>query len=698
MSACFLFSSIALIGVSSNTVCQSAEIAKEGKFREARMSFDGELLKVYTGLVSRTWKFNNRGLSTVNLEHRGSILLDQTSHSENECDWELGFTGDCELIELTAKRCNDDHFTSDHLCVTAVLKYPEDHLLLKYTIWAYPDAPGFRTQIHLKAMPGFDRSLCNLGPRIVESIQLNQEISHKEAFGLMQGIKSDGNDSISREENILPSQKNCHWANGVSLATNDSSICCIKESNKHTRIERNADVDTGGFIFRKDKTSVTGVGLYPKDICHDSYRSCWATWTIFSSEDPLENQLNRLRFDRLRYPINPNRDIYIMANTWGSEDERPSCLHAAREENVLRELESVSDLGIDVLQIDDGWQTPQWTTAATSSDIQHGKKAFDMFGAYHVYPNGWTRVRKKADELGITLGLWAAWTAPLDSLNRNYDLGNFKYFKLDFANLSTKERYDNLALKARKIIEHSGHTARVNWDVTEFATRMGYFSGREYGNVYLANRKTLTARKPVLYIPHKVLNEAWNLSKFVNLNKFQVTVQNIDRVFEDAPTDAKEHSHEYAVGIALMSSPIFFQETRHYQGEARQQIRDILSTYKQHRKAMYGGYVFPIGDEPNNRSWTGFQNHDPITGNGYLTIFRERLNTDSTSQFQLKFIEDAHLKVTNLLNGESSLQTVGQSGEMTFTLEETPGFLFIRYEAVPQSATASSNENDRDRR
>ena len=447
-------------------------------------------------------------------------------------------------------------------------------------------------------------------------------------------------------------------------------------------MQTNADVATGGFDFEANCVAVTGAGIYPADISTDRFRNCWATWLVLYRGDTSDGELALKQFDRRRYPVCSDRDIYIMANTWGTEDMRPECLHAAREEAVLEELKSVADLGIDVLQIDDGWQTPQWTTAATAKQIQRGREAYEVFGDYPVYPLGWSRVRHTAEELGVTLGLWAAWTAPLEALKSNYDQGNFKYFKLDFAHLDSKEKYDALTQKARELVKYSNHTASVNWDVTEIATRMGYFSGREYGNIYLANRKTQTVRNPVLYVPYKVLRDAWHLSKYANLNKFQVTVQNVDIVLEGAPTDAAMHPHDYVTAIALMSSPIFFQETRYYSPEARSQVRELLAIYKQHRAAMYDGYVFPIGQEPDNLSWTGFQNHQPSSNCGYLTLFRERLNRSSQGNFRLNFVEGATLKVTNLVTGESSVLSVDDDGDVSFSIPEAPGFLFLHYELL----------------
>lgn len=682
VSRLVVFATILTHGLCNSDVGHANTAQKEAQFEQASMAFDGNSLVVSTGVVTRSWRLTKSGMVTVGLQRESSEYCNLSKPNIRQSDWTIGTTGEASLVSLTAKQDDDDGFTSQHLLVEAIFEYPDDRLIVKYVIWAYPGAPGIRTQLQLRSLSGHDRSAKRFSPQIVESLDLEGASSSRKAFGLMQGIKSNMNVNILRERDLSNSTKEVNWANGVVLQQQNRGIILVKESNKHTHLKKKSDVATGGFALTESGVSVTGAGMFPADVREEAFRNCWATWIIPYNGNELDGNLSLKQFDRLRYPIDPDRDIYIMANTWGTEDLRPPCLHAAREQNVLEELESVADLGIDVLQIDDGWQTPEWLPAASARQVQRGKEALAEFGDYPVYPEGWSRVREKAERLGVSLGLWAAWTAPQEALQLNYDQGNFKYFKLDFAHLDTKDRFDDLTQKARELIKHTGHTAAVNWDVTEIATRMGFFCGREYGNIYLENRKINTVRNPVLYVPYKVLNDAWNLSKYVNLNKFQVTVQNIDHVVSDTPTDAAEHNHEYVVGIALMSSPIFFQETRYYEPPARQCIRELLKVYKKHRLAMYQGYVFPIGNEPDNFSWTGFQNHNPKSGSGYLTIFRERLNRSPTGEFQLRFVKASSLRITNLSTNESETIPVGLEGVVEFTIPEAPGFLFLQYEAI----------------
>ncbi|MFW6328378.1 MAG: hypothetical protein ACOC2F_08715, partial [Bacteroidota bacterium] len=432
---------------------------------------------------------------------------------------------------------------------------------------------------------------------------------------------------------------------------------------------------TGDFEISGNIVKISGAGMFPEDLKEDRYQDAWANWIILSTGSEQQTNLALKEFDRTRYPVNPQRDVFIMANTWGTEDLPPACIYAAREENVLKELESVADLGIDILQIDEGWQNDEWLPARNSDEFQRQRFIEKEFP---IYPEGWINVRRKADALGVKLGLWASWIIPEEKLKINYDNGKFSSFKLDFAKLNTAEKRYDLMNKARNLIKYADYNTIVNWDVTEDSPRAGYFYGREYGNVYLENRKINTSREQVMYIPYKVLKDAWQLAKYVNLNKFQITIQNIDMVGDTTKTDAHLYNHPYVVGIALMSSPIFFQETHYYTKDARKEIKPLLAIYKQHRPEIYKGYVFPIGEEPDNKSWTGFQNYNPDTKTGYFTVFRELHNKEKSKIIELKFLENKRIELVNLLTDEKTVKKQKGSA-ISFTMEEPASFQFYQY-------------------
>ena len=97
---------------------------------------------------------------------------------------------------------------------------------------------------------------------------------------------------------------------------------------------------------------------------------------------------------------------------------------------------------------------------------------------------------------------------------------------------------------------------------------------------------------------------------------------------------------------------------------------------------MYQGYVFPIGDEPDNKSWSGFQNYNAKTKTGFLTVLRQIENTETEKEITLKFLSGKTIKIMNLVSGASREVKVPASGAVTFKIEKSAGFLFLKYEIL----------------
>ena len=650
-------------------------------YQSAAVYTEDSYLHISTGRVLRTWKWTDQGLVTTALTDIGAGRSWAAANPLRQADWDFGDLGKGTLASLTAYIDDDEQFTTRHLAVEAEIHYPGLHL--KYVVWAYPDAPGIRTQIWLRESQGVQWSDASFGPDVVETLRLASEPASATAFGYMQGIKADMEETILRQKR-LSSRDSVDWASGVVIEDDGGGVVLLKESHQHTRMER-GELVTGDFRVDGSVIAASGAGMRPPDLQGDTYRFCWATWTILYEGDPTAAQLAIKQFDRFRFPVH-DRDIFIMANTWGTEGGRGACRFKAREENVLRELESVAELGLDLLQIDDGWQQnvgregDEWYPRKERQGrfTLHTGEQFQ--GTYAVYPDGcFCRVRRRADELGVQLGLWFAWRAPAGQIKASYNNGNFKAFKLDFADLAQKDDLDYLYYKGREIVRKSDYTAVVNWDVTETPARMGYYFGRDVGNLYLANRKSYTRHVDLQYDPYKVLRDTWLLAKFMNLNQLQVTFQNKDLTPLEAPTDALKHTHSYNLAITLMASPIFFLETQYLNESARDEIKALLGPYKQHRRKMYGGYVFAIGQMPDNAGWSGLQNYHPETGNGYLTVFRELHNQQRRAALSLHFYSPGTaLELTDLLTGKKHTVTVDDQNKVEFVIDEVPGFLFLK--------------------
>ena len=623
----------------------------------------GDELTVSTGVLGRTWRWTGRGLVTTGLRHLPSGRQWAGREPARACDWAVGGLVDDatagELVSVTARRVRRGPWTSPHIEALAEVRYREPRLRVQLVVWVYPDSPGIRTQLRLRGLRGY-RPVEGRSGR-ADSVPAALDGAAVRAMGYYNETqrRNQRETPLLRDE-AVGADGAVDWASLLCVEHAGAGLCLVKESHKCVN---QRGVDTGAFACSGRGIEVTGLGPGPGDILAGRFRDCWATWCIVYEGDALARERAVKTFDRIRYPIDPRRDLYILANTWGSTASGAEAREAAREANVLREIASAADLGIDVQQIDDGWQGNQyrrWRPAKAR------------------YPVGWRRVKAAARKHRVSLGLWAAVRIPRKALLWNYDHGGFRYVKLDFASLDTYDKLETLLAKVRSLVEHSRHRVRVNWDVTENPPRVGYFFARELGNIYLENRKPAWPEH-VVYTPWLVLRDAWQLARYTNLQKFQITVQNPDRV-DRTRSNAHRHGHPYCVAVTLMGSPIFFQETHHYTPAARDEIRPLLALYKQHRQAMFRGLVFPIGDEPSDASWTGFQNHDAHARSGYLLVFRELGSGEPSARLALRCLAGKAIALTDLRRGTTRRRRVARDGSLSFRIARPADFLFLRYE------------------
>ncbi len=646
--------------------------------RNAHATFDNGVLTITTGELARTWRWTGKGFVTTSLRDETTGREWARAEPALPCDWLLpGFANenpDAELTHVSAAVSDDEGFTSEHIEVVASMDYPDANAKVLFVVWVYPDSPGIRTQLRIMRTGEYGGKPTRATLR-VDHAPVAFGDAQRRAIGYYNETqrRNDTHEDILKEHVTAAPCMGPEWSDWSSiLCVEDAAggMALVKESHKCP----NQWGHDGGF-FKCDPAvglESAGWGVLPQEIRDDRYREAWASWCVVFAAGEDAREIAFKRFDRIRYPLDPKRDIYIMANTWGSGTDQPGDTGRdyANEDVALREIDSAADLGIDVQQIDDGWQSPK------------GGKNWqcDTWRPHpERYPEGWKRVREHAAQKGVTMGLWAAaQPISLEDLEFNFDTGDFRHYKLDFADLPSRDPIEALMEKVRAFIQYTGHQVRVNWDVTENPPRYGYFFAREYGLLYLENRKP---RFPawVSYRPHTVLRDLWQVAKYINLNKVQCSVQNVEAV-DPNWSDARLHNHPYSVAIALMGTPLFFQLTSRYSPAARDQIRALLSVYKQHREEMYQGYVFPIGDKPSNRSWTGFQNHNFDTGAGYLTIFRELHNPEPEQTLRLRFVAGKTLLLAHLCRGEERTVEVGEDGKVAFGIGQPAGFLFCRYQ------------------
>jgi hypothetical protein len=263
---------------------------------------------------------------------------------------------------------------------------------------------------------------------------------------------------------------------------------------------------------------------------------------------------------------------------------------------------------------------------------------------------------------------------------RNIDAGGFTGFKIDFLGFGNRDILDEVMRKIDALVSRTGAAFTISWDVTEEFPRLGYFFGREYGSLHTSNRKPTFMAQPrvhhIAYTPRLVLRDAWHLAHYINLNQIEIPVQDVSAL-DPRICNASSYSHDYCAAMSVAGLPLFFQETHRLKDHARDQTRTVMQAWREHREAMARGYVFPIGDEPCDAAWTGFQLHDPANDAGYVLVFRE-LEAEATEQeIDLHFPNDNRTLWQDVLSGEVWTAEDGRS--IRCRIASAPGFRWLRY-------------------
>ena len=715
------------LALSAEFACgQSLPADVAGRLGNASASFTKNELVVSTGQIERTWRWTGAGLVTVGLDdaessrHSPSAVRQSSRHSPSAvrpvvpaaslsqkpdvsggrhaeracyyaCDWDLpgaiGGKSQAELVSVTIKTDDDEGFTGKHLEVVSTIRYPQAKLEIQHVVWAFPDAPGLRVQLRARALAGFDpkqmasgtdRPYQSYGGTFlapgsrIDYLPLDFSVPNSRRYW---GYYNDPGNRHDQSKDMLEEKivrgfpifqpEAIDWASGAAVEYGDQGVVVVKESPKCVNQQAHL---TGGFFSGPQGLAVTGWGLAADEIVPDRFRECWATWTIVYRGGNDGMQLALKQFDAARYPVVSKRDMFILANTWGPAN--PGGAQFTAEDFVLKEIPALADLGVDVLQIDDGWQ-----------------KAGGGSGANHFLPkyaDGWKSIKAAADRYGVRLGLWVAIrNAKLADLKKNLDELGFITWKVDYDHLASRSDYEARIAKYRAVMNYSPKTQFTLCPEYD-DPRYGWYFAKEYGSIYFQNIQE--GLPPHLtMVPYQVLRQHWLMAKYFPANKLQVMLQNPKRTRRDV-SDAYLHSHGYCFAMGLPFVPEFFQSAQFLDEEGRKELKALIALYKRHRDAIFTSYAFPIGDEPDNASWSGFQMVAPDLKQGYLLVFRELHNEQPRHEIALKFLAGKSITIEDLQSGTARTTRVPQSGLVEFEIEQAPGYRFLKYTAPASGA------------
>ncbi len=333
-------------------------------------------------------------------------------------------------------------------------------------------------------------------------------------------------------------------------------------------------------------------------------------------------------------------EIITMSNTWGD------CNSATRvcESFIEREIEAAGEIGLDIVQIDDGWQAGN--TLYVIGRDERGNRVFDdpcWDLNTERFPNGIMPLAKLAESKGMKIGMWFAPSshncfAHLERdkavLTRGYKEYGARFFKLDMYQAEDKAHVD----KMLELLEHIyslGDDVSVQMDVTRYE-RLNYLCGREYGTIFVENRYTKTGGA----FPHRVLRNLWDISRYQPTNRFQFELVNPDlnkeSYYEEDVLAPQYFGMDYLFATVMLCNPLFWMELQFLSKERRAELAPIMKVWKQHRALLSKADVMPIGEKPSGVSHTGFY----VSLNGrpeYMLVFREYTDREC-AEFELPVV------------------------------------------------------------
>ena len=462
----------------------------------------------------------------------------------------------------------------------------------------------------------------------IDNVPLN--VRHLKLKAIKLFDRTDLNDCLAMEENI-------HLYPGASFSLsgnififndymNDKGLLVVKDSPTH--LYQLLQDDDSLRVKGTRNADIVGAGLHG-DIDADEW--CQLYGTTVGVGGKAENLLAEYRKLYAAQYVAPGfKEPFIMSNTWGdrSQDSRVC------EAFMLKEIEAGAKLGVDIIQIDDGWQKGVTINSKVrKSDIWEGYYAADPnFWTVHPerFPNGLKPLVKKAAAHGIRFGLWFApdsshefanWRRDVETvlnLHRTYGISSFK---LDSVNLLSKKAETNYLNFLTAVERESHNRIALNLDCTA-QNRQGYVMWKQFGTLFVENRYTDWCN----YFPHNTLKNLWTLSRFIPPRKFQFELLNNsrnDEKYGDDPLRPAAYDITYEFASVMIANPLVWMEMSNLTDKQISSLQKLISVYRGIRKDFFNADIYPIGEQPDGCSYTGFQ---IATGekSGYLLLFKEK--------------------------------------------------------------------------
>lgn len=685
-------------------------------FEDCYVKLENGILAVGNSLIERCWNVEGDIPLVQSLENKKTgrqwmCLTDNLDWLENPAEkyafYKKGITeGGKKDMTISSEPDDDFGIGRKHLKVTVGLEY--DRFLVEWMHMVYPGTALHRSMLQvtrkkdapLQQGSGETKGMLPYSDELADDFCDSCPIAfrHCEWDSVKFRDYTDDNDNLVEGTHGIMTRRENRYLYGNLLMMKDilgeEGITFIKEGPT----PRSCLGDTrSDFYLHGQNVFTTGWGVEERDFRKAETISCYGSAVVLWDGGGENKYFSLNEYHRARHDFVPGKDAFLMSNTWGDS----SCDGKIGEKFLLEELKRAKETGINLYQIDDGWQNGT-TCNSVNADLKDNNAVWGEGyyksnpGFWEVngtrFPNGLERIVEYAEENGIRLGLWFSPDSDNDfenwerdsqvllDLHRKYGIAAFK---MDGVRLRNKVSEDNLAKLLQRVIQESDGKVIFNMDVTT-DTRSGYFGRVHYGSLFVENRFTAAFGAYPNYYPHRTLRNLWILSQYYPTNRLQMEFVNVKRNAQLYGEDVLSPANcglEYSFAVTMFANPLAWMELTGLDQESADLLSGIIPVYQKVQGDILAGQVLPIGEEPRGVRWTGFQSVKSDT-EGYLLILKE-YNEAASHAYTLWSVKGKTLKLEPLLGyGKQECVEVSEEGRAVFELEGRFTYALYRYTAV----------------
>ncbi|RAU93858.1 alpha-galactosidase [Paenibacillus sp. YN15] len=707
-----------------------------GQWQDCYVLADGERIAVGNSRIERSWSFAGGRLACVSLLDKTGkeewIKLDGSAALAFALPWQAVNEEAAAWIAASADTDDDCGIACKHLRAHIDMAFPGMGLTVRLSAAIYPDSPFIRQVLTVKACtPRPSDSGKPAGLLLWEERRDKDKNTDKREEDGSPVLDNNATQQLAAAEGgyldaLELNHLHCRWETAAFYDRTDTNNNLA--SHEHGLLYRNErrglkgnlmffrrTLAKAGLVLIKEgptplgqleepgldfqltgcRLAIMGTGIRREEADGEEICTYGSTVGVFDGSEYGGLRLLHDYHSSIRV-FRPERDAFMMSNTWGdrSKDGR------VNEHFLMQELRKAAELGLDIVQIDDGWQkgVSSNSVAAAGGNGRWGDfySGGGDFWSHHPerFPNGLGPVAELARQLGVKLGLWFSldttndyihWeqdAARMLELHRQYGIAAFK---LDGIDIRSKTGEQRLCKAMQQVVLAARGRVQFNLDATA-QKRLGYFGRTQYGSIFLENRYTDWLN----YYPHWTLRNLWTLCPYLPARRLQMEFLNVERNVEKYGADPLAPARcgqLYALAAAMFANPLAWMELSGLNDAQSEALTAVIRAVKPHHSAILAGHILPLGQEPSGAEWTGLQSISSADS-GYLLIFRE-LAPAPSAKFRLWNTESSPIVLEELIRVDGgSLQPSppqplllqpDSRGEYGFALPAPFSFVLYKY-------------------